>query len=83
MTRRRLKKTFTSGDEVEPNAVGLSGWLFTDLLLGLLVVFAAVALTASIGDDDEQVLRQEIAEKSEAEVVAPKSTTSSVPSSDK
>ena len=62
MSRRR-KRSHTSGagDEAEPNAVGMSGWLFTDLLLALLVVFAGV-ITISVAiddDDDEQVLLQE------------------------
>ncbi len=64
MSRRR-KRSYTlgdgDGDEAEPNAVGMSGWLFTDLLLALLVVFVgAITISVAIDDgDDEQVSLQE------------------------
>ena len=62
MSRRRKRSyTLGDGDEAEPNAVGMSGWLFTDLLLALLVVFVgAITISVAIDDgDDEQVSLQE------------------------
>ncbi len=67
MSRRRKRSyTLGDGDEAEPNAVGMSGWLFTDLLLALLVVFAgAITISVATDDDNKQVLLQEKSELQE------------------
>ena len=50
MTRRRRRP---QRDEQTP--VGLSGWLYTDLLLGLMVVFLATASVMNLsGEEDEE-----------------------------
>ncbi len=47
MTHRRRR---TERDEQNP--VGLSGWLYTDLLLGLMVVFLATVSVMNLTDDE-------------------------------
>ena len=64
--RRRIRK----GDDVE-ESVGLSGWLYTDLMLGLAVVFlgaAVIKLPDVITGDDGEVV-----------VVATTTTTTTLP----
>ena len=64
--RRRIRK----GDDVD-ESVGLSGWLYTDLMLGLAVVFlgaAVIKLPDVITGDDGEVV-----------VVATTTTTTTLP----
>ena len=63
--RRKGRHTLGDGDEAEPNAVGMSGWLFTDLLLALFVVLAgAITINEAFNDDDnEQVFQEKLQEK--------------------
>lgn len=55
-----MPKRYRSKRRATEDASGLAGWLFTDLLLGLVMIFlSAVAFTADKSKDDETLLSVE------------------------
>jgi len=64
----KKRGAFNRETREDPTPIGLSGWLFTDLLLGLLIVFAAGAVVISAGDDSHDAEELKYSEKDFKEI---------------
>ena len=71
-----MAKRYLARSRAPEDVTGLAGWLFTDLLLGLVMVFiSAVAFVAYKNADDESTIAKNFAERTSAFVEVPFSKT--------